>query len=204
MRKLVGVMLGLLVVGLAIGVGVSVAAPWVFKSFVSVQTETKGTNQQVVQALERDQQVSLLGLGIQGILEKNSRSNLMGIEMPGTTRAVFLQYSFTAKLGLEGKDVRVTEQSDGHFKVSVPEFIFIGHDDVTFKMAAEDNGVLSWVTPEIDTLEVVNEVLNDDTQQRYLEQNSDLLKEQTESFYGGLIRSVDPDLEVTFEYPRGK
>lgn len=76
--------------------------------------------------------------------------------------------------------------------ISVPEFMFIGYDQPTFKVATEDGGVLSWVTPEIDKVEMVNKILDDDARQTYVSSNSEVLKDQTKAFYNTLIASIDP------------
>ncbi len=84
--------------------------------------------------------------------------------------------------------------------VTIPQFIFIGHDKPAFKLAAETNGVLSWVTPEIDTTEMINKILNAETQNQYIEANREILRDQAKSFYTGIIAGVDPTITVTVTY----
>lgn len=167
-------------------------------SFIGIESETKDS--QVIEAIERTQEVSLLKLGIQGILEKNQNTEIAGVGIPGTGESVFIQYNFTAKLGIDGADVEVTKTGDKTYAIAVPEFKGIGFDDPTFKVAVKDSGVLSWVTPDIDQLELVNEVLDDDAKSEYVESNTDLLKDQTQVFYDGLIKSVIPDAETSYEF----
>ena len=155
---------------------------------------------QVVQAIERTQEVSLLSLGIQGIKEEDQSTEIFGRSIPGTGEKVFLQYNFNAKLGIDGAEVTVTKTGKDAYLISVPEFIFIGYDEPTFKVAVEDGGVLSWATPDIDKVEMVNEILNDDARQKYIDTNEDLLEEQTKVFYESLIASVDPTVVTTFEF----
>ena len=47
---------------------------------------------------------------------------------------------------------------------------------------------------------MINTILNDDAKDEYVKANQDLLKEQTEFFYSSIITSVDPDIELEFEY----
>lgn len=84
--------------------------------------------------------------------------------------------------------------------MTIPKFIFIGHDDVSFKLAAVDGGLLSWTTPEIDNVETINRILDDEARQQYIDSNQDMLKEQARSFYIGVIASIDPTLKVAFEF----
>ncbi|MDO5677095.1 MAG: hypothetical protein Q4G35_06255 [Propionibacteriaceae bacterium] len=168
------------------------------------EVEQVDLNTQVIHAVRTTEEISLVSLGIQGIAEQTQQRTIFGMRVPGADRALFLQYDFTAKLGLDGRQVRVTQTGEKAFTISVPEFIFIGHDDVRFKLAAEKNGVLSWVTPEIDTVEMTNSILNDEAQQKYLADNDELLREQTRAFYEGIVAAVDPEIQLGFDYTSGR
>jgi hypothetical protein len=164
--------------------------------------DSSGRNTQIVESVTREEQVALVSLGIQGIEEKSDSMTipLLQANVPGSERATFVQYSFTAKLGLDGDDVEIEQTGEDAFLVSVPEFIFIGHDDEDFRLVTENNGALSWLTPEIDELGMVNSILNDEAKAQYLDSHEELLKAQTESFYGGIITSVDPSVTVEFNF----
>ena len=161
---------------------------------------SESQDSQVINAIERTQEVSLLSLGIQGIKEESRSAEVWGKSIPGTGETVFLQYNFAAKLGIDGAQVKVTKTGKSAYLISVPRFIFIGYDEPTFKVAVEDGGVLSWATPDIDTVEMVNEILNDDARETYIASNEDLLEDQTEVFYDSLITSIDPAVVTTFEF----
>lgn len=167
-------------------------------------SESESRNTQVINAVERTEEVSLLSLGIQGIAERTEQRTMFGVKVPGAGRAVFMQYDFTAKLGLDGRAVQIRETGENEYEISIPEFIFIGHDDVTFKVAVEQNGILSWVTPEIDTVEMTNQILNDETQQKYLDENEEILRAQAQSFYNGIVRAIEPDARLEFDYISGR
>jgi hypothetical protein len=162
--------------------------------------DSESRDSQVIDAIQRTQEVSLLSLGVQGIKEEDRRAEVFGTSIPGTGEKVFLQYNFHAKLGIDGAEVKVTSTGKNALVISVPEFIFIGYDEPTFKVATEDSGILSWATPDIDKVEMVNEILNDDARQAYITSNRDLLEEQTVVFYDSLINSVDPDAVTTYEF----
>lgn len=163
--------------------------------------EAQTRNSQVVQSITREQQVVLLSLGIQGIVERTQDSHLFGREnlpIPWSERASFIQYEFTAKLGFDGAGVEIEQTGENRFRITVPKFEFIGHDGEQFKVAAEDNGALSWITPPIDPVELVNEVLSESAKTEYVEQHQDLLQNQAESFYNGILQGIDP--QITAEY----
>ena len=142
----------------------------------------------------------LLSLGIQGLAEKSSAGEVFGVRVPWTDRTQFVQYSYKAKLGIEGKDVRVTESGEHAYTVEIPQFIFIGHTDEEFKTAVEDNGVLSWTTQPLDAASTVSDVLSADKKREDINDNRELLQDQARSFYEGIIRGVDPEAQVTLEF----
>lgn len=157
-------------------------------------------NSQVIESITRQEQVVLLSLGIQGISEKNDRSEFMGVEVPGSGRLSLMQYGFKAKLGFDGKDVKFEEPSDGKILVSIPEFIFIGHDEETFKLVVEDKGALSWITPEIDAVETINNILNDETKGQHVASNEEILKDQAVNYYKNIVEGIDPDIDVEVKF----
>ena len=96
--------------------------------------------------------------------------------------------------------MKVTKTGKHAYLLSVPEFSFIGYDEPTFRVAVEDGGVLDWITPDIDQVEMVNKILNDDEQAEYVATYEEVLEDQTKVFYDGLITSIDPDAVTTFEF----
>ena len=193
-----------LVFALVLGAGLMLLAIRVVPSMVALSHESESRNTQVIESVTKEQEVVLLSLGIQGIAERSGRSSFLGFDIPGSERAAFMQYTFNAKVGLNGEDVRTIETGEGAYRVTIPTFIFIGHDDVTFRLVAEDNGVLSFVTPEVDTVEMVNSILDDEAQDKYVDSNLDTLKEQAETFYGGIIHGIDPEAQVAYDFVGGR
>lgn len=95
--------------------------------------------------------MSLLSLAVQGIRDEQQSAEIFGKSIPGTGQTVFLQYDFDAKLGIDGAAVTVTETGEKAYRVSIPEFSFIGYDEPSFRVAVEDGDILSWATLEIET-----------------------------------------------------
>ncbi len=186
--------------GFVIGVAAVLALLQLPLQFSPWASGSESRDTQIINSVTREQQVVLLSLGIQGISEKTENSTIFGIDVPGSTRASFVQYSFSAKLGINGADVHVVSSGEDSYRLIIPEFVFIGHDDESFRLVAEDNGALSWVTPRIDAVEVVNSILDDEGREQYTQDNLDILEDQAETFYSGIISSIDPAASVTFEF----
>lgn len=161
---------------------------------------SESNDSRVIRTIERTQEVSLVSLGIQGITDEDRCATTFGKCMPGTGKKVFLQYSFAAKLGIDGTEVKVRKTGENAYVISVPEFIFIGYAKPTFKVAVEDGGVFDFVTPKIDKVEMINNILDDDAQESYIASNKEILEDQTRVFYDALIASVNPDAVTTFEF----
>lgn len=183
-------------VGIALAFGLMTVAPGI--SPFGSRSETSNT--QVIKAITREEQVVLLGLAIQGINSKSGNGTFFGVNIPWSDRASFIQYSFTAKLGIEGRDVEIEPAGDKKLLISIPRFIFIGHDKPTFKLVVEKNGVLSWVTAEVDQVEMVNNILNDKEQESYIEKNQEALQDQAKVFYTNIIRGIDPSIVLEFQF----
>ncbi|MCC6270916.1 MAG: hypothetical protein IT190_06535 [Microbacteriaceae bacterium] len=183
----------------AIATFFAMTAVFTFSPFGS---QSQSRDSQVISSISRVDQVVLLSLGIQGIAEKNENSLFFGMDVPGSERTSFLQYSFNAKLGIEGKDVTIRQTGPNAFVVSIPQFIFIGHSNENFRLAAENNGLLSWVTPEISSIEMINNILDSDAEYEYIIRNREVLEDQAKTFYGNIITSIDPSVFVRFEFRR--
>lgn len=188
-----------LLLAFALGIGAfAVSRDLGWLSPFGINSET--SDSQVITAIERTQEVSLVSLGIQGLMEENKCQEAFGKCIPGSTETVFLQYNFDAKLGIDGANVEVTKTGEDAYLISIPKFRFIGYDEPTFKEATQDGGFLGFITEDIDRVEMVNKILDDEAQAEYVATNEGILKDQTKLFYDGLITSVAPDATTTFEF----
>ena len=86
----------------------------------------KPSGTQIVEAVTKEQEVSLVSLSIQGVEEQTSDGSVFGVRIPGSTRTSFILYSYDAKLGIDGTAVTVSIVDDTTVHVHVPEFMFIG------------------------------------------------------------------------------
>lgn len=187
----------LVVVGALLGAGTLVIVSPPLKDWIGATTD-KDT--QVVNAITRTQEVALVTLGIEGIRErKTENGQFLFLSIPNS-RAAFLRYSFDAKLGIDASEVTIEEQTDGSFLVSIPAFIVIGLNNQNIEVAAESTDVLSWTTPEIDKVAMVNDVFGDELQAVYLNKNEELLRDQARVFYTNIAAAIDPDANLKFEF----
>lgn len=189
-----------LVAAVCLGVLVAYGAVRAFPDLALVGSSSESDDSRIVRSITREEQVVLLSLGIEGIAERSATGEFLGVTVPGTGRSSFVQYGFNAKLGIEGSDVRIARTGEDELVITVPEFIFIGHDDETFETVVESNGVLSWVTPEIDTVEMINTILDEDAQGQYVEANREVLEDQARAFYTAIVTSIDPTIALRFEF----
>ena len=190
-----GVALGTLI-GAAVMFGFTKALPEVFN------TQREAINKQVVTSITRDQQVVLLSAGIQGLVSEETKVKVLGITVPGSSRILYMQYGYKAKLGIDGRQVKLEKRGPAAYKITVPEFIFIGHSNEEFKVAVEKNGVLSWVSPEVDHTKMINQILSDDAREKLIADNREMLQEQAVAFYAGIIKNIEPQATVEVEFTK--
>lgn len=163
-------------------------------------TSVEESSSQVITSITRQEEVALLSLGIQGVDKKATAQKLFGNTIPGTERATFIQYEFKAKLGFDAKDVKIKAINDHAYRITIPEFVFIGHSGIKVQLIADTSGGLSAFTPEIKQLDMVNKVLSDKEQSKYIADNEEILREQSESFYTGIVHAIDPDATLDFVF----
>ncbi len=194
---------GIVITGLVCLLAGGFVGGWLLGGFGGgrlVDSQTETSDSRILQSVTRTEKVALLSLRVQGIAKKTSETTIFGMEVPGSDRALFLQYNFTASLGVDGKDVVVERTGDKEITVTVPRFIFIGYDDVSFELAAEDNGILSWTNPEIDTAEMIDNILSEDAMQDYISANQETLKEQAKAYYSGIATCIDSTVTVKLSF----
>lgn len=188
--------------GMVLGI-VLLLQPFRLPSIPFLSQDMRRENNATVTALTRESQVALASAGVQGLVSEENKTRVLGMPVLFTERVKFVQYSYKAKLGVDGKKVVVSKVGDKKYKVVVPDFMFIGHDDVHFRVAVEKDGVLGWVTPEIDTAPLVESILNDETKNQLLRDNREMLAEQTLAFYRNILAAVEPGASVEVELPQG-
>lgn len=196
-RVLIWPLILLLVVIAAGGVFLVLKGPSLLNAF---GINTQESSSQVITSITRQEEVALLSLGIQGVDKKSKSQEFFGATIPGTERATFIQYEFKAKLGFNAKNVKIKTIADNAYHITIPEFSFIGHSGIKVELIADNSGGLSAFTPEIKQLDMVNKVLSDKEQLKYIVDNEETLREQAEAFYTGIVHAVDPDATIDFVF----
>jgi len=186
------------VVALVVVVGMTLVGAHYLGNPLDAFDESKNTR--VLYSIRNVEEVALLSLGVQEIENDSKDASLFNVSIPGTTKTSNVQFSFQAKLGINGENVGVEDRGSNDFLITIPEFEFIGMENLDVQVLNEENGVLSWVTPDIDKGAMLEEVINADLQDKYIESNEQTLQEQAENFYRDLVVSVAPDAAVEFEF----
>ena len=188
----IALVLGALIVGVAAGI----LTPGWLVSAVGSHSVVK--NEQVVTSIEKEEQTVLLALGVQGISEAKGIPPAILADIPLLQKARYMQYSMTAKLGLDSVDIRAT--ADHEFLVRVPAFIWIGADEMRIERVIDSDGVLSAITTQSRQTEQFNAIIDEELKNKHLAANQAGLRDQTEYYFTKLARSIDPDAVLIFEF----
>ncbi len=157
---------------------------------------------QVVRSVEVEEQVILLTAGLADDipLEREALSIFDLFDLPGSERATDLRVDFDGKFGIEGGDVQIEQRGENAYLIRIPEFQYLGYDNPEFTVASERNGVLSWTTEEIDTLEAAEYALSDAAAQQHIDGFRPLLEQQAKQFYTRIVSGIDPEITLEFEF----
>jgi len=146
-------------------------------------------------------EIALVQLGIVDIYSTEQATYIPYIgSLIGSERKKFLRVEFDAKLGIDGNRVVITPLGNNNYEVKIPPFIFIGFDNLKSEVAAENNGILSWTNPQIDSTDMINEIFSDANKKIYLGKYHKQLEDSARVFFTQLIRAIDPDAKLTFVF----
>lgn len=161
---------------------------------------------QVIRSLKGEEQVILVTAGVTDVQEERGDGLKLAIgdwslfTLPGTERSVLVRYDYDAKFGIEGKDVEITQTGDDSYLVTIPKFIYLGYENPDLSVASEENGILSWTTPEIDTTAVFEELLSAAAVDEHINGFRPVLEEQAKVFYTRIVEAIDPTITLEFEF----
>jgi len=165
---------------------------------------TEERSVQVVRSVQGEEQVILLTAGLSEDKTQVENSKFMGmITLPGTSRLTYMRVDFDAKYGIEGKDVTISQTGENAYRITIPEFISLGLSDPQISVATEKNGILSWVTPEVDQNAIIEEVLANDTAEKHIDGFRPMLEDQARQFYTRIVESINPDVTLEFVFAKG-
>lgn len=161
---------------------------------------------QVVRSITGEEQVILLTAGMTDVKEERSDGlkvaigDLQLFTLPGSDRSTLVRYEYDAKFGIEGKDVGIEPGADNSYIVTIPKFISLGYSNPDLSIASEKNGALSWTTPEIDTSEVFEGILDDQALDAHIDGFRPALEEQAKTFYTRIVAAIDPTIRLEFRF----
>lgn len=167
-------------------------------------TESRDT--QVIRSIRGEEQVVLVTAGMTDVKEdrgdglKLAIGDIQLLTLPGTERSILVRYEYDAKFGIEGKDVEIVQTGDNSYRITIPEFIYLGYSDPDLSVADEENGILSWTTPEIDTSEIFEELLSSQVVSEHIDGFRSVLEEQAKTFYTKIVTAIDPDIVLEFTF----
>ncbi|MHA7292463.1 hypothetical protein [Arthrobacter sp. HLT1-21] len=190
-KVLLFVFLILVVAGLAGGAGVAAGI------FFGAAHEREI---QVIRSVELQEQVVLVRSGVTGLKPEREVNDINGFVIPWSDRSLLLQYEFDTMVGIEGREVSIVPTGENSFRVMIPDFILIGTADPNFAVVNQENGVLSFATPEIDTLKLTQEILTDDALAEHVDGLRPVLETQARTFYTNIITAINPDAALEFEF----
>ncbi|MDT0180216.1 hypothetical protein Q9S36_08335 [Microbacterium sp. ARD31] len=193
----------LLVVFIVAAIGAAAVAGLTIGKFLGA-AESRDT--QVIRSIKGEEQVILVTAGITDVQEERADGLKLAIgdfqlfTLPGTERSVLVRYEYDAKFGIEGKDVAIVPAGDNAYRITIPKFIYLGYANPDLSVAEEENGLLSWTTPEIDTTEVFEELLSEQAVDEHIDGFRPVLEEQAEQFYTKIVKAIDPTITVEFDF----
>jgi hypothetical protein len=190
------VLLGFFVLLIVAGAAVAgLAAGWFLGA-----TETRDT--QVIRSITREEEVILVSAGMTDVIEEQRDAfNVFGLfDLPGSERSLLVRYDVDAKFGIEGKDVSITKTGDDAYLISIPAFTYLGYGNPDITVAKEENGILSWTTPEIDKTAVFERLLSEEAIATHIDGFRPVLETQARTFYSSIITSIDPGITLEFEF----
>lgn len=188
--------LGAIVLIGALGLGYFIGEIKIF----NLRAESNET--QVVTAMTKEKQVAVLGLSVTDIYDKSQINTIFGMDIPFTEKTAYLKGTFNAKLGFDGKQTKIAQSKldKNTYNVVIPEFIVVGISNPDFKVINNQGEILSFATKDIDTHELANKAMSDETLKQYIKTNEEWLQEQSKEYYESILKSIDSDakLNITF------
>ncbi len=117
----------------------------------------------------------------------------------------FKQDITLVSLGINGTQVNIMKTGEHSYSVSIPAFEFMGmkfsnqDGEGPFKKIDTANGILSFVTADIDESVLYSRIVTDQSAQ-LIADNEQHLRSQAEVFFTGIITAVDPEASIDFEF----
>lgn len=157
---------------------------------------------QVVTAMTKQKQVAVLGLSVTDIYDKSQATTFLGMDVPFSEKTAYLKGTFDAKLGFDGKQVKISKSKTENkmYNIVIPKFIVIGINNPKFEIIDNKGEILSFVTEEIDTHALANQAMSEKTLNKYIKMNKEWLQEQSKNYYENILKSIDKELKIKIKF----
>lgn len=155
---------------------------------------------QVISALERTGEVSLITAHTSGVYEVENHTVIFGKRLPGSAKTVFIEYSYENKLGFDASAVNIKPKHNNEYQIIIPEFILIGKNNIEVETVFNTRGPISFSTENIDVAKATEEILASGKGEELIESNRDLLEDGAEEFYEDIILEFDDEVRLDYRF----
>jgi len=124
------------------------------------------------------------------------------IGVPYTEKKAIIILNYDAKLGIK-KPISIHKEDSKNYTITIPEFEVIGvalSRKNPYKLYDKEGELLSIGTEDIDTGALTVNKLSNESQKEYLNQYKDLIRESAKNYYDTMFKSIDPDINIKYEF----
>lgn len=161
------------------------------------------TSSSVIQSIEQVKQVVFLNVGIQRVETQKKNAKLFSsFNIPFSEKRSIIILNYQAKLGIS-RPVAIKKLTEQRYRLTVPKFEVLGiePDKVRpYQLYDTSGALLSGLTENIDTGELVAKSLTTKEQAEYLEKYQEDLRESAQAYYETLFTSIAPDSQLEFVF----
>lgn len=124
------------------------------------------------------------------------------IGVPYTEKKAIIILNYDAKLGIK-KPISIHKEDSKNYTITIPEFEVIGvalSRKNPYKLYDKEGELLSIGTEDTDTGALAVKKLSNESQKEYLNQYKDLIRESAKNYYDTMFKSIDPDINIKYEF----
>ncbi len=162
------------------------------------------SSQSVVKYIEEVNEQVFLNVGIEHVETKTNNTTIpwTKIGIPFSEKKALIILNYQAKLGIKAP-AKIEELSEHTYKITLPKYEVIGIEldpDKPYELYDSQGELLSYSTKDVDTGEIVAKTLSNSVQEKYLSQYTKQLNESAKNYYQTLLKPLDPDIQLEFEF----
>lgn len=194
------------IIGLVIIVALIIGAIGTYLFTQKQPEKPENHSYSMVKHIEKVNEQVFLNVGIQDVESQTNNLKIpwTKIGIPLTTKKSLIVLNYNAKLGIK-KSVQIKTIGDKSYQISIPKYEVIGIDldeKEPYQIYDKSGALLSYSTKDVDTGEVVAQVLSNKRQQKYLKQYKEQMDESAQKYYKDLFDAVDSDVKLEFVFAK--